>query len=77
MEKITRTYNYEEVENGCIVDDNGTKEVATIINELGCRCKWDNIRYLLGRYIHYDLDNYINSKLTNKVKITITLEGIE
>ena len=73
----TIVYEYEDCDNGCVLHEpihTGQKEVA--LYGISKDNKYDDTQKLLGRWLHEDMQSYMDQQLTSKVKITIKFEKI-
>lgn len=73
----TIVYEYEDCDNGCVLHEpihTGQKEIALYGNTRENR--YINAQIMLGKWLHEDMQSYMNQQLTSKVKITIKLEAL-
>jgi len=74
----TIVYEFEDCDNGSTLCDpinTGMKEVALFGNTKDK--VYDDIRKMLGKWLHEDIKAFMDEQLTSKVKITIKFEKID
>ena len=80
MEDNTINYNFEEVDNGSILEyddkDYYTKYIA-LLGDNKDSDKYSDYKALIGSWLWEDLNTYMNNHLVSKVKITIKFENNE
>lgn len=74
----TIVYEFEDCDNGSILHEpihTGQKAIALYGNTKENR--YINVQILLGKWLHEDMQSYMNQLLTSKIRLTIKFEKID